>query len=60
MRPVTHFLLLSGPTGGINQAVVAEFEVESVEYEVELEAAVEVELPEALVVELPEPPEVEV
>ena len=59
MRPITQFLLLSGPTGGIAYAVISELEVDMATFEAELPAPIEAELPEPIEVELPEPTEVE-
>ena len=48
-----------GGTTILNRAIISEFEVEVVEYEVELVAPLEVELPAPPAVELPETPEIE-
>lgn len=60
MRFVTGRLIFGGAGSIIlNRAIVAEFEVSTVEYEVELSAPLEVELAPPTDVELAPPPEIE-
>lgn len=58
MRPVTHFLMLSGPTS-LSRAIISELEVELATYEAELPAPVVAEIPPPPEAEIPEPVEAE-
>ncbi len=58
MRPVTHFILLAGPTS-TSRAIISELEAEVAEYTAELPAPIEAEVEAPPEAEVPTPVEAE-